>query len=185
VHGLTNDLRYALRSIVRYRALTGAAVACMALGIGVSTTLFGAVNPWLFRPLPYPGSDSLVGLRETEPERGDRAGRSDGVSGPDYLDWRARSRSFASMAAYDRTRVNLSTGEVPERIHAARVTWTLFPTLQIQPVRGRGFTEEEDVPHGARVALVSHRVWQERFAADPAVVGRTLTLDGARTPSSA
>ena len=176
---LANDLRYALRSIVRYRALTGAAVACMALGIGISTTLFGGVNPWLFRPLPYPKSDRLVGLRETEPERGDRAGRTDGVSGPNYLDWRERSRSFAGVGAYDRTRVNLSAGDVPERIHAARVTWTLFPTLQIPPVRGRGFAEEEDRPQGPRVALISHRLWQQRFDSDPAVTGRSLMLDGA------
>jgi len=179
VYTLTNDLRYALRSIVRYKALTGAAVACMVLGIGVSTTLFGSVNPWLFRPLPYPKPDRLVGLRETEPARGDRAGRSDGVSGPNYLDWRERSRSFVAIGAYDRTQVNLSVGEVPERIHAARVSWTLFPTLQIQPVIGRGFTEDEDLPQGPRVALIGHRLWRERFDADPAVVGRTLTLDGA------
>jgi putative ABC transport system permease protein len=179
VNALTNDFRYALRSIVRYRALTGAAVACMVLGIGVSATLFGSVNPWLFRPLPYPRPDRLVGLRETEPEGGDRAGRTDGVSGPNYLDWRQRSRSFVAIGAYDRTQVNLSAGDVPERIHAARVTWTLFPTLQIQPVRGRGFADEEDRPQGPRVALISHRLWQERFDGNPAVVGGTLTLDGA------
>ncbi len=179
MHTLANDLRYALRSIVRYRALTGAAVVCMVLGIGVSTTLFGSVNPWLFRPLPYPKPDRLVRLRETEPERGDRAGRTSDVSGPNYLDWRERSRSFAGMGAYDRTQLNLSIGDVPERIHAARITWTLFPTLQIQPVIGRGFTEEEDRPQGPRVALISHRLWQQRFDSDPAVTGRTLMLDGA------
>ncbi len=179
MHTLANDLRYAFRSIVRYRALTGAAVVCMVLGIGVSTTLFGSVNPWLFRPLPYPKPDRLVRLRETEPERGDRAGRTSDVSGPNYLDWRERSRSFAGMGAYDRTQLNLSIGDVPERIHAARITWTLFPTLQIQPVIGRGFAEEEDRPQGPRVALISHRLWQQRFDSDPAVTGRTLLLDGA------
>jgi putative ABC transport system permease protein len=151
----------------------------MALGMGVSATLFASVNPWLFRPLPYPQPERLVGVRETEPARGDRAGRSSSVSGPNYLDWRERSRSFTAIGAYDRTQVNLSAGDVPERIRAARVTWTLFPTLQIQPVRGRGFTEEEDRPFGPRVALVSHRLWQERFGGNPGVVGRTLSLDGA------
>jgi len=176
---LSNDLRYALRSIVRYRALTGAAVVCMALGTGVSTTLFGGVNPWLFRPLPYPRPDRLVGLRETAAARGDRAGQTERVSGPNYLDWRERSRSFAAIGAYDRTQLNLSIGDLPERIHATRVSWTLFPTLQIQPVRGRGFTEAEDRPQGPRVALISHRLWQQRFDADPAVTSRSLMLDGA------
>ncbi len=179
MNSLANDLRYALRSIVRYRALTGAAVVCMALGTGVSTTLFGGVNPWLFRPLPYPRPDRLVGLRETLPARGDRAGHTDRVSGPDYLDWRERSRSFLAIGAYDRTQLNLSIGDVPERIYAARVSWTLFPALQIQPVRGRGFTEAEDRPQGPRVALISHRLWERRFDADPAVTSRSLMLDGA------
>ena len=178
MHTLTNDLRYALRSIVRYRALTSAAVACMVLGIGVSTTLFGSVNPWLFRPLPYPKPDRLVRLQATEPERGDRAGHTSDLSGPDYLDWRERTRSFESMGAYDRRQLNLSVADVPERVHAARVTWTLFPTLQIQPVRGRGFTAEEDRPQGPRVALISHRLWQQRFDADPDVTRRALMLDG-------
>jgi hypothetical protein len=176
---LSNDLRYALRSIFRYRALTGAAVVCMALGTGVSTTLFGGVNPWLFRPLPYPKPERLVGLRETAPARGDTAGHTERVSGPNYLDWRERSRSFAAIGAYDRTQLNLSIGDVPERIHAARVSWTLFPTLQIQPVRGRGFTEAEDRPQGSRVALISHRLWERRLDADPAVTSRSLMLDGA------
>ena len=150
MHTLTNDLRYALRSIVRYRALTGAAVACMVLGIGVSTTLFGSVNPWLFRPLPYPKPERLVRLQETEPERGDRAGQTSDLSGPAYLDWRERTRSFESMGAYDRRKLNLSVADVPERIHAARVTWTLFPTLQIAPDRGRGSRKRRSRPRAPR-----------------------------------
>jgi putative ABC transport system permease protein len=172
-----NDLRYAIRSIVRHRALTGAAIACMALGIGVSATLFAAVNPWLFRPLPYPRADRLVGVRETEPARGDRAGHTADVAGPNYLDFR-RAAAFSALGAYDRQRANLSAGDVPERVHAARVTASLFPALQVRPVLGRGFSEDEDRTGGPRVALVGHRLWQERFDGDPRVLERTVMLDG-------
>jgi hypothetical protein len=101
---LASDFRYALRSLRRYRSLTAVAVACMGVGIGVCVTLFTAANPWLFRPLPYPDSERLVGLRETEPLRPGQAGEEWSLaSAANYLDWRERSRSFEGIAAFERS----------------------------------------------------------------------------------
>ena len=162
---LASDLRYALRSVRRHRGLTVVAVACMGVGIGVCTTLFNAVNPWLFRPLPYPDSLRLVGLRETSPLREGRPEEGDSLaSAANYVDWRERSRSFESLGAFERSEANLATADEPERVHAARVTASLFPTLRIAPVLGRGFTRDEDEPGGRPVAILGHRLWQRRSA---------------------
>jgi len=172
------DLRVALRSLVRHRSVSAVAILCMGLGIGVCVTLFSAVDPWLFRPLPYRAPDRLVGLRESLPAGGGEREPWDLLSGPDYLDWRAACRSFAEMGGFERTGFNLSTEEEPERVSAARVTASLFPLLGTSPVLGRVFTDEEDGPAGKPVALLGHELWLRRFAGDPGILGRTVKLDG-------
>jgi putative ABC transport system permease protein len=175
---LVTELRFAVRSLRRHKGLAAVAVLCMGLGIGLCVTLFSSINPWLFRPLPYSEPDRLVGLRETMPQRGEERGGWDELSGPDFLDWRAASRSFEEMAAFERIGYNLSTKDEPERVTAARVTATLFPLLGKAPILGRGFRPEEDGPGGPRVALLGHELWRRHFDGDPAVLGRTLKLDG-------
>ena len=148
----------------------------MALGIGVCATLFAAVNPWLFRPLPFSEPDRLVGLRQTVPAGS--GGDWQLISGPDCLDILERSRSFESLGGFERSEVNLSTENEPLRVPAARVSASLFPTLGIEPVRGRGFTAEEDRPAAAPVALVGHSLWQRQLGGRTDVVGSTLRIDG-------
>ena len=177
MHGLDSTLRHAVRSLLRYKLLTVLAVACMGLGIGTCVTLFTALNPWLYRPLPYPAAERLVSVRETLPESGGQWSGRDLLSGPSYLDWQARARSFDSIAAIERTEYNLSAEGEPERVPAARVTASLMSTLGVAPVAGRLFGASEDRP-GSAVALVSHSLWQRRLGADPAIVGRALRLDG-------
>jgi len=174
---IASDIRHAVRSLLRTRGLSAVAVLCMGLGIGVSATLFASANPWLFRPLPYAEPDRLVALRETLPNA-DEGIRTEHLSPPGYLDWTTRSRSFETSAAFERTEVNLSTDEEPERIPGARITATLFPLLGKAPVLGRGLSREEDGPGGRTVALLGHGLWQRQFRGDPEAIGRTLKLDG-------
>jgi putative ABC transport system permease protein len=148
----------------------------MGLGIGTCVTLFAAANPWLFRPLPFPAADRLVSLRQTVPGREGAWGGSL-LSGPDFLDLEARARALEGLAAFERTERNLGTEGEPERVQAARVTATLLPTLGIAPVLGRGFGPGED-RRGSHVAVIGHDLWRRRFGQDPAVLGRTLRLDG-------
>ena len=175
---LTKDLRYALRSLLRTRGLSTVAVLCMGLGIGVCATLFATVNPWLFRPLPYAEADRLMALGETSPQQGASGRQNDPISGPNYLDWTLRSRSFDGAGAFDRTELNLSTEDEPERVTAARVTATLFPLLGKVPVLGRGLGPEDDRPGGQPVVLLGHALWLRHFGADPKAIGQTLKLDG-------
>ena len=183
MENLVASLRYATRSLLRHRTVSLLAILCMGLGIGTCVTLFTAANPWLFRPLPYPGPGS-VGVPATdlagsgggewsgEPPLGARLSRLGGA-GPLLQGWAASSGSS----------INLSTEGEPERVPAARVTATLFPTLGITPVLGRSFRPEED-RKGAGVAVIGHDLWRRRFGGDPQVVGRTLRLDGTLHPSS-
>ena len=174
---LTRTLRYAVRSLLREKALSLLAIVCMALGIGTCVTLFTAINPWLYRPLPYPAAGRLVSLRETLPEGGGQWSGRTLLSAANYLDWRARARSFDAMGAFERTEYNLSTEGEPERVPAARITASLLPTLGMGPAAGRLLDAAEDRP-GSTVALISHSLWVRRLGHDPAVVGRTLRLDG-------
>jgi putative ABC transport system permease protein len=174
---LTRAVRYAVRSLLRFKMLSLLAVLCMGLGIGTCVTLFTSLNSWLFRPLPYPASSSLVTLRETLPGGGGQWSGRTRLSGASYLDWQARARSFDAMGAFDRTDYNLSLEGEPERVAAARITASVFSTLGVAPAVGRLFDESED-RRGSSVALISHSMWQRRLGRDPAVVGRTLRLDG-------
>jgi predicted permease len=174
---LVVSLRRARRSLWRHKGLSALAILCMGLGIGTCVTLFSAANPWLFRPLPYAAPDRLVGLRETVDQLGREWTQSVLLSPANYLDWRARARSFEDMATFARLEYNLSRDGEPERVPAAQITGGLFPFLGVSPVHGRVFAAEEDRP-GSAVALIGHALWERRFGKDPAVLGRTITLDG-------
>ena len=174
---LIRTLRFACRSLWREKTISILAILCMALGIGTCVTLFTALNPWLYRPLPYPAAGRLVNLRETLPEGGGEFSGRTLLSPANYLDWQARALSFESLGAFDRTDYNLATEGVPERVPAARVTASLMPTLGMAPLLGRLFGAEEDRP-GSRVALISHSLWKRQLGQDPAAVGRALRLDG-------
>jgi predicted permease len=171
---LLQDLRFALRSLRRSPGFTAVAVLTLAVGIGAATAVFSVVDASMLRPLPFPAPDRLVHVRETTPEGADFT-----VSAPNYLRFRESNRSFQEMAAYRSAALNLTGAGDPVRLEAAAVTHTLFPLLGATPVLGRGFTADEDRPGGdTDVVVLSHALWETRFGADPAVVGRRIALDG-------
>jgi putative ABC transport system permease protein len=172
---MLHDPRYAFRQLAKSPGFTAVAVLTLALGIGLSTTIFNAVNPLLFRALPFRDPGSLVYLNESNPQQG-FARRS--VSYADYTHWRQETRVFADIGIWDTTNFTLADSDNPEHVDAAQVSATLFEILGLQPVLGRGFTVTEDQPGAAPVALIGAGLWQRRFGADPAVLGRTLSLNG-------
>lgn len=175
VETLTQDIRYAVRSLLKARTFTFVAVATLGLGIGANSAVFTVVNAVLLKGLPYRDADRLIHVWETEPRQQTRQ-----VSYPDFRDVRDQARSFDGVAGYAYDGFSLKTGEGSERLAAARVSANFFDVLGVQPLLGRSFRADEDQPALTRsVAILSHGLWQRRFGADPAVVGKPVTLSGA------
>ena len=172
---LLHDLRHGLRTLVRQPLFTLVAVLVLGLGIGANTAVFSVIDAVLLRPLPYPHPDRLVMIRESTPSFA-----SGSASLPNYLDWRAGQTTLTDLALSRGTSFNLAdpgSKAPPERINGAEVTANFFAVLGVRPVLGRDFTEAEDAPGGAKVALLSDGLWRRRFGANPAVVGQRLVLD--------
>jgi putative ABC transport system permease protein len=174
---MPHDLRVALRTLTRSPGFTALVVLTLALGIGANAALFSVVHAVLLRPLPYRQPERLVQIWETF-EHGRGTGT---VSFPNFRDWQQGVHAFESLAAYGRGSVNLQGAGDPERLSAIDATAGLFPELGVQPLLGRTFQPDEDASQAARVAVISEGLWRRRFGADPAVIGRSLTLDGQPT----
>ncbi|MEO8725807.1 MAG: ABC transporter permease [Acidobacteriaceae bacterium] len=173
MNSLLQDLGLALRQFRRAPLFTAIAVLTLALGIGACTAIFSLVDSVLLRPLAYPNPSQLVYLTEGMPKMGfnDVA-----LSAPDFLYLQQHDQSFSEMAVYQNQDFELSGSGNPQRIVGARISSNLFSVLGISPALGRAFTGPEDQQH-APVAILSFREWQQRFAADPTIIGRTVTLD--------
>lgn len=168
------DLRYALRTLRMRPGFTLAAVTTLALGVGASTAVFSLVDAALLRPLVFAEPERLVIMWGVAgPERDIR-----GASMPEIADWRERSRSFERVSVYDASPVNLRRGDEAERISAEFVSPSYFAMLGHQAAVGRTFRDDEDrVPDESAVVVVSDDFWQTKFAADPGLVGRQLTIN--------
>ena len=172
------DVRYALRSLRRSPVLAGAAILTLALGIGANTAIFSAVSAVILRPLPFHEPDRLYILWEQNPEKG----WYKNIAAPaNMLDWKEQVAAFQDVGAWADWRSSATlTGEGrPVVLNSALVTGNLFSALGVRPTVGRAFTPEETWETGTPVVVLSDRIWRNRFKADPAVVGRTLRLDGA------
>src|SRR5262245_4964029 len=175
---LIQDVRYALRMLVRNPGFTVIAVLALGLGIGANTAIFSVVNSVLLRPLPFQDPDGLVMIWEKNiPRNRDR----NVVSPANFLDWREQNQSFEQIAAYSfvNSPLNLSTanGE-PERVMTSIGTAALFDVLGVKPMLGRPFTVADDLPNVPRVVMLSHDLWQRRFGGDASIVNQTIRLHG-------
>ncbi len=171
---LARDVRYALRLLARSPGVTAAALVALALGTGVNTALFSIVNTVLLRPLPFPDAHQLLQVWRTELPRL----QFGSVSFPRYVDWRSRNRVFQESGAWVPRAMTMTGREQPERVVGARASASLFRTLEVPPVAGRYFTDDEDRPGGARVAVLGENFWARRFGREPGVLGSSITLDG-------
>jgi predicted permease len=172
---LITDVKQALRLLRKSPGFTVAAASALALGIGANTAIFSVVNTVLLKPLSYPDSDRIVTLRVGGPQ-----GASPSASVPDYNNWRRQTQVLEDVAAYDSggPGLNVSGGDRPEQLKGIHVSYEFFHLFGAVPVAGRTFTREEDLPGGVRVAVLSGGLWQRRFASDPGVVGKPLSLGG-------
>jgi putative ABC transport system permease protein len=175
MNNLWQDLRYGARMLIKNSGVTFIAVLALALGIGANTAIFSVVNAVLLRPLPFVRSEQLVLVWEKFARQGlDQIP----VSAPEFTEYRDQNQSFQEIAAFDTTDFNLTGGDAPERIPGAVVSASVFPLLGVQPQLGRTFLPAENEQGRDDVVLVSYSLWQRRFGSDPALLGKTLELNG-------
>src|SRR5690349_5726040 len=169
------DVRYAVRRVVKSPGFTVVAVLTLALGIGANSAIFSVVYGVLLKPLPFADPERLVGIYHLS--EGHRAT----MSGPNFSDVRAQSQTLVNAAAISRSRVILTGRGEPIRLDGAEVTTSFFEVLGVPPVLGRTFRADEGQTGRAKVAVLSHGLWQQRFGSSPKVIGQTITLDGVST----
>jgi putative ABC transport system permease protein len=168
------DLKFAVRLLQRQKMFTAAAVATLALGIGATTAMFSLVDGVLIRPLPYEDPDRLIRIWSSNP----RGIPRNQISPPDFFDWREQARGLSALAGFNTADVTLTSGGDPARVLGASATANLAQTLGVQPLVGRWFVDAETRGTGEPVAVLSERLWRDRFGSDPALIGRTIVVDG-------
>ncbi len=173
-----SDLRYAWRGLRRNPGFTVVALCTLCLGIGANTAIFSVFSSVLLRPLPYPDPARLVSIREIVPAWS-RFGPTLPVSAWHFREWRRQSHVLEQAALLSQQLYTLTGEGDPVRVTAMRVSASLFGLLGLHPVPGRPFTEEEDRPGHDQVAVLSHRLWVNRFHSDPSITGRKILLNGA------
>jgi putative ABC transport system permease protein len=173
--GLSHDFRYGFRMLLKRPGLTAAAILALALGIGANTAIFSVVNGVLLRPLPYADPDRLVMIWDDFTKQ-DLLHIS--VSAPEFMDYKARMKSFSNCAAYTSGQVNLTGAGEAQQVRATAATAGFFETLGVPPALGRSFTEDEDRPGNETVVVLSDGLWKRSFGGDPSIVGRSIMIDG-------
>jgi putative ABC transport system permease protein len=172
---MLGEIKVALRGLAKSPGFTAIAIVTIALAIGANTAVLSLVNALLIRPLPYKNPQQLVLVWEQFANQGlDRIP----VSAPEYLDYEKELQSYERIAAFDYVDLNLTGGEMPERVQGAVVSPSLFPLLGISPIRGRAFESNETQAGRDDVVVISARLWQRRFNSDPNVLNSKLALNG-------
>ena len=171
---LLQDLRYAIRTLLKQPAFTLVALLTLALGIGANTAIFGIVNAVLLRPLPYHEPDRIVLLWSHWTNW-----TKTWLSPPELADYQRQARSLEHVAAFSSTSFNLTAGpgSEPLRVLAAQVQSGMFAALGATTIAGRVFTADEDRPGHERVVMLTEGLWRSQFGSDPSIVGRTIDLD--------
>lgn len=168
------DITLAARSLSRSPLFTAVAVVTIGLGIGAVTTLFSVFDAVWLEPLPMRDPDRLAALTLRNPH-----GQAIGMSFPNFLDLRERTRSFETLSAFNLAELNVIANGRPELASAHQVLGDFFELLGIDAELGRGLRPEDDVPGAEPVVVLSHDYWTSRFAGDPEIVGSAVSIEGA------
>jgi putative ABC transport system permease protein len=172
---MLQDIRYAIRTLIKSPGFTIAAVLCLSLGIGVNATIFSCVRALLLRPFPYRNPEQIVAIGEAHPKRG---WHMNSVSYPNFRSWQSDNRTLESIGIYGGTSFNLASGDGADYIQGGNVSWTMFHVLGVTPQIGRDFREEEDRVGAPHVIILSDRVWRDRLKGRPDAIGQSITVNG-------
>lgn len=170
---LSRDLRFGVRMIRTSPGFTAAAILTLALGIGATTAIFSFVDAVLLKPLPFTGAERIVNVWEKPPDA-----ERNGISTLNFLDWKNQNTVFTAMAAQTWDSATLTGADVPVQLRNGRVSASYFDIFGVRPMLGRSFAPDEDQLGKQHEVILSHRVWESRFGADPNLVGRHIRLNG-------
>ncbi len=169
------DIRYGLRSLRKRPGATAIALVTLALGIGVNTAIFSAVDSIMLRPLPYKDPERIVSVWEQTPSLGIQQNQA---APANFFDLRNQNQVFEALGAYGPLDINLTGTGDPERLDGQLVSANIFSILGVAPALGRTFLANEDQPGQEHVVVLSDRLWQRRFNRDPSILNRNITLNG-------
>ncbi len=173
---MSHDLRCAIRALWSHRWFSAAVILTLALGIGLNTMVFTLINAVLFKPVPVPGGARLVSILNHNASQPDR---HLGLSYPDFLEYRAQSRSFESLqATIEGGGVLSEPGNPPQSYHLEQASAGIFSMLRTNPILGRGFRPADDLAGAEPVLVIAYGVWQERYAHSADVIGRKVRVNG-------
>ena len=176
LEALVQDLRFGLRVLAKSPGFTAVVVLTLALGIGGNTAIFSYIDAWFIEPLPFPHPDRLVIFETQDKKRGWTSG---GVtSAADFFDFQKQNTSFEQTVAWTVANFNLTSDGSPELVEGGRVSWNYFDALAAKPILGRTFTAEDDRSGAPHVVILSGGLWQGRYAGDPKVIGRSISIGG-------
>ena len=168
-------LKQTIRSLAMRPGFTALVVSTLAVAIGANSAIFSVLDGVILEPLPYQEPDELFMIWESNPSQDLEQSTTSAAT---YVDWRERSETFESMAAYRYRGYTLTLDGVPQRIASVETAPVLFDLLGVQPLLGRAFVADEETPGNERLVILSHGAWENRFGADPSVVGKVIPLDG-------
>jgi putative ABC transport system permease protein len=175
MQSLLRDVRYGIRSLLHSPGLTIVAVVTLNLGIGLTTMMFSIVYATLFKGLPFPDGDRILVVERTSPSRGIKR---QSVPIQDYFDFKAQQRAFTDLGAYTSGSISVSGDEKAERFAGSWITANTFDILGVRPMLGRAFRAGEDTPSGDKVVIVAFSLWKDRYASDPAIIGKRIRVNG-------
>ena len=170
---LLQDVRYAVRMLIKKPAFTLIAVITLALGIGANTAIFSVVNAVLLRPLPYRDADRIVAIQELGKD-----GNRIQVTPANYLDWRAQNTVFEHVAAIFERTSNLAGADEAERVRLAVTSANFFDVFGVRPLHGRLFSMDDEQAGHPSIAVISYSLWQHRYGGDAGIIDQSITLDG-------
>lgn len=174
MNSVLQDIRFSLRLMRKRPGMTSLVIGALVLGIGLNTAIFSVVDAVLVRPLPLVQPDRIVWLQG----KNIRTDSPITTSYPDFLDWKAQNHSFDELSAMHPVSLTLTGSGPPEILKAMGISASGFRVWGVTTVFGRGFTDAEDQPGAPRAVVLNHPFWQRKFGGDPAILGKTVTLDG-------
>src|SRR6266851_833874 len=169
------DVQFGLRMLMKHRLATLVSIVALALGLGANTAMFSLAEAFLLHPVPLENADRIVALVDSRPGQNIDM---NAVAPATYFDWKQQAHSFDDLAAYAWQEVNLTGDGEPQKVQTFRVSANFFPMLGVRAQLGRSFLSEEEEPGKDHEIIMGHALWEQRYASDPHIIGRTIKVDG-------